>query len=71
VTVEEHNRDGGFGSAVAEAMAESGIPARLARVGVSDRFCDEVGTREHLMAAMGMDAAAVAAAARRLVKDAA
>jgi transketolase len=71
VTVEEHNRDGGFGSAVAEAMAESGIPARLARVGVPDRFCAEVGTREHLMAAMGLDAAAVAAAARRLVKEAA
>jgi transketolase len=70
VTVEEHNRDGGFGSAVAEAMAESGIPARLARVGVPDRFCTEVGTREHLMATMGMDAAAVAAAARRLVEAA-
>jgi transketolase len=71
VTIEEHNREGGFGSAVAEAMAESGIPARLVRVGVPDRFCTEVGTREHLMAAMGMDAEAVAAAGRRLVKDAA
>jgi transketolase len=70
VTVEEHNRDGGFGSAVAEAMAESGIPARLARVGVPDRFCDQIGTREHLMAAMGMDAAAVVAAARGLVEAA-
>jgi transketolase len=68
VTIEEHNRDGGFGSAVAEAMAESGIPARLARVGVPDRFCAEVGSREHLMATMGMDAGAAAAAVRRLLE---
>jgi transketolase len=71
VTIEEHNRDGGFGSAVAEAMAESGIPARLARVGVPDRFCAEVGSREHLMATMGMDAGAAAAAVRRLLEPAA
>ncbi len=71
VTIEEHNRDGGFGSAVAEAMAESGIPARLRRVGVPDRFCAEVGSREHLMATMGMDAGAAAAAVRGLLERAA
>jgi transketolase len=68
VTVEEHRRDGGFGSAVAEAMAESGIPGRLARVGMPDRYCDEVGSREHLMAVMGVDAAGVCVAARTLLE---
>jgi transketolase len=71
VTIEEHRRDGGFGSAVAEAMAESGIPGRLARVGMPDRYCDEVGSREHLMAVVGADAAGVCVAARTLLEGSA
>ncbi|HEY3765811.1 MAG TPA: transketolase C-terminal domain-containing protein [Gaiellales bacterium] len=68
VTVEEHNRDGGFGSAVAEAMAESGLPGRLARVGMPDRHCGQVGSREYLMAHVGADAAGVRAAATALLE---
>lgn len=70
VTVEEHRRDGGFGSAVAEAMAESGLPGRLARVGMPDRYPDEVGSREHLLAQAGADATGVCAAVLRLLGEA-
>lgn len=48
VTVEEHWRSGGLGGAVAEALAES-APTRVLRLGVPDRFVDEVGNQEHLV----------------------
>ena len=37
VTAEEHNVNGGFGSAVCEALAEN-YPVPVRRVGVNDRF---------------------------------
>lgn len=67
VTVEEHSVIGGFGSAVAELLAEHGLPARLRRVGLADRFAREVGSRSHLLAHHGLDAVAIAAAARNLL----
>jgi transketolase len=38
VTVEEHNVTGGLGSAVAEVVADAGLPARLLRHGVPDCY---------------------------------
>jgi transketolase len=67
VTVEEHTVIGGFGGAVAEAMAELGCAARLRRVGLRDVFAHEVGSRAHLIAQHGLDARAVAAAAADLL----
>ena len=67
VTVEEHSVLGGFGGAVAEIAAESGLPVRLRRIGLADTFAHAVGSREHLLAQYGLDAAAVAAAADSLV----
>ncbi|MEU3773484.1 transketolase C-terminal domain-containing protein [Streptomyces sp. NPDC032472] len=48
VTLEEHWRSGGLGGAVAEALAEA-APTRVLRLGVPDRFVDEVGDQEHLV----------------------
>lgn len=48
VTVEEHWRHGGLGGAVAEALAET-TPRKVLRLGVPDRFVDEVGDQEHLV----------------------
>jgi transketolase len=67
VTVEEHNVLAGFGSAVAEVMAESGVPGRLERVGFADRFAHEVGSAEHIMRAHGLTAEAIALRAQRMV----
>ncbi len=65
VTVEEHTVLGGLGSAVAEALAEAGCGARLRRIGMLDCFAHAVGSRDHLIRHYGLDAAAIAAAARR------
>ncbi len=57
VTCEEHNIVGGFGSAVAEVMAESGAKkARLLRVGLHDQYSAIVGDQNYLRDYYGMSA---------------
>jgi transketolase len=70
VTVEEHSIVGGLGSAAAEALAEAGAPARLVRLGLRDVFAHEVGSREHILRAHGLDADGIAAAAARTLEPA-
>ena len=65
VTCEEHSISGGWGSAVAEVLAEQ-APAPLERVGVKDTF-GESGKPKELLAKYGLTAADVAEAARRVV----
>ena len=48
VTVEEHWSHGGLGGAVTEVLAET-TPRKVLRLGVPDRFVDEVGSQEHLV----------------------
>lgn len=56
-TCEEHNIVGGFGSAVAEVMAElGGRTARLIRVGIDDFYCTEVGSQKYLRNCCGISA---------------
>ena len=61
VTCEEHNIVGGFGSAVAEVMAEMRAPrARLVRVGVNDQYCVLVGNQKYLRGQYGLDGHSIA-----------
>lgn len=61
VTVEEHNITGGFGSAVAEVMAELSSPkARLMRLGINDEYCTIVGTQKYLRDKYGISAEKIA-----------
>lgn len=60
VTVEENVLSGGFGSAVAEYLADA--PVAIARVGLPDAFIPH-GPRSRLMADIGLTAEAVARAA--------
>jgi transketolase len=53
ITAENHTVVGGLGSAVAEVLAEAGIPAPLRRVGIADTFA-EAGSREFLFAKYGL-----------------
>lgn len=53
VTVEEHQRVGGFGSAVAEVVAEQ-ASAAVVRIGVDDTF-GQSGTPDELLAYYGLD----------------
>ena len=50
LTVEEHNLSGGFGSAVAEVLADSGVctPIKFKRIGLPDIYVSKVGTHEWL-----------------------
>lgn len=60
VTVEEHNVVGGFGSAVAEVMAEmSEKKARLLRIGLNDEYSIRVGNQKYLRTQYGMDSKSI------------
>jgi transketolase len=67
LTAEDHNVNGGLGSAVAEAITEAGVGAKLARVGL--RSFGESGSQQELYEKYGLSAARVADAARALVRS--
>ena len=70
VTVEEHNVVGGFGSAVAEVMAEMrDKKARLLRVGIDDKYCITVGDQKYLRAQYGMDGSGIVRSIRKSLED--
>jgi 1-deoxy-D-xylulose-5-phosphate synthase len=65
-TVEEGVLMGGFGSAVLEAAADAGLDAgRVRRLGVPDRFIEH-GTRDQLLADLGLDAEGIAQTCREM-----
>ncbi|MDO4837551.1 MAG: transketolase C-terminal domain-containing protein [Clostridia bacterium] len=59
VTVEEHTIVGGFGSAVAEVLAEAGAGCKLHRIGMPDVYCCTVGTQQYLRGVYEMDDEAI------------
>jgi transketolase len=66
ITAEEHNVSSGFGSAVAEVIAEERLPARLVRIGVPDQY-SLLGPPTHLYRHYGLDAEGVAASVRKVL----
>ncbi|MEK7600749.1 MAG: transketolase C-terminal domain-containing protein [Patescibacteria group bacterium] len=62
VTIEEHQKAGGMGSAVAEYLIQY-LPVPLAFVGIPDTF-GESGTPMELMEHLGLDAQGIVAASR-------
>jgi transketolase len=67
VTVEDHRAEGGLGEAVLAALAERGSASRVAVLAV--RELPRSGKPAELLGAAGIDAAAIADAARRLVRE--
>ena len=68
VTVEEHNLSGGFGSAVAEVLAEQDGPhARLVRIGLNDRYSSIVGSQKYLRGQYALDSTAIIARIREIL----
>lgn len=65
VTLEEHQAAGGFGSAVAELLAEN-HPVPMKLIGVQDQF-GQSGTPDELIAHYGLDAASVTKAIREFL----
>jgi len=67
VTVEEHQINGGLGSAVAEFLSETN-PTKMARIGIHDQF-GQSGEPEELIAHYGMDVPSIVAAAKKLIQN--
>lgn len=60
VTVEEHSRIGGLGSAVAELLIDNRLPTPLLRLALPDSFPDDYGSQEHLLEVAGLDPKGIA-----------
>jgi transketolase len=67
LTVEDHWPEGGVGEAVQSVFAEDADPLRVVRLAVQDM--PGSGTPAELLAAAGIDADAIANAARRLALE--
>ena len=66
VTCEEHQANGGFGSAVAEVMAEMKTKrASLMRMAFRDEYASLVGSQKYLRSQYGIDGQSIAAAVER------
>lgn len=69
VTCEEHNIVGGFGSAVAEVMAEmTGGRASLLRMGINDEYSIRVGNQKYLREQYGIDAVSISGRIMEVLK---
>jgi transketolase len=66
VTVEDHRPEGGLGEAVLAALADADVRAQVVRLAV--RGMPGSATPEEQLAEAGIDAAAIAAAARKLAR---
>jgi 1-deoxy-D-xylulose-5-phosphate synthase len=63
-TVEDNVLAGGFGSAVAEVLADEEVATPLLRLGIPDRFLPH-GKRDVLLAGLGLDAVGIAERVRK------
>jgi 1-deoxy-D-xylulose-5-phosphate synthase len=69
ITVEENARQGGFGSAVLEALNDAGVTGlRVERIGVADTFVEH-GPQKLLRSLYGVDASAIVKAAVRMMEQ--
>jgi len=59
VTMEDHVRTGGFGSAVLEDLADAGFPTPVERIGWPDRFVEHGNSNTDLREAFGLDPASI------------
>ncbi len=66
VTVEEHQMNGGMGSAVAECLAKH-YPVPMEFIGVDDQF-GQSGTQEELLKHYGLDKDAIIKAVKKILK---
>lgn len=67
LTVEEHNVLGGLGGAVAEVLADAGVPARLVRHGIADEY-SLIAPPTHLYKHYRLDATGIEAVAREALE---
>lgn len=63
ITAEEHNITGGFGSAVADVLAEAGAGVKLVKIGMPDEY-SILGPPTHLYKHYGLDGEGIAKTVR-------
>ncbi len=68
LTVEEHNLSGGFGSAVAEVLADENCVCRFKRIALNDVYVSKVGSQEWLRGQYGLSAEDIYSAARTMLE---
>jgi len=69
VTVEEHNRIGGLGSAVAGVLCEAQkLAVAFLRLALPNEFCISVGTQEYLRGLYGLSGEGIAESVKLLVR---
>lgn len=66
VTVEDGSLRGGFGSAVLEYMADSGVALPVKRIGIPDNFIEH-GSPQELYHMLGMDSSGITSVLRQYV----
>jgi len=60
VTVEEHNVNGGLGTIISDVIAGAGLPVRIRKIGLQDRFAIGFGNRSDVLKMNGLDASDIA-----------
>ncbi len=69
ITVEENVRNGGFGSAVLEALSDEGLSGiQVERIGIADTFVEH-GPQQLLRSLYGIDAPAIVKTAVRMIGE--
>ncbi len=68
ITVEENQKQAGFGSAVLEYFAEKGYKNNFKILGLPDKIIDH-GTQEELLAELGLDASGIANSVKNFVAN--
>lgn len=65
ISVENHTVMGGLGTMISEAMAEAGVPKKIEKLGLQDKF-PHGASKKYLMKEYGFDAMSIVAAAEKL-----
>jgi transketolase len=69
ITVEEHQLQGGFGSAVAEVLCDEGVaPKKFLRLALPDQYISKVGTHDWLLNEYGLSAPKITRRVRTLLQ---
>ena len=69
VTIEEHNKDGGLGSAVSEVCMDFGVmPKEFLRIGLENMYSSIVGSQQYLRSRYRMDSVAIIDRVKEILK---
>ena len=69
VTIEEHNKDGGLGSAVSEVCMDFGVmPKKFLRIGLDNMYSSIVGSQQYLRSRYQMDSVTIVDRVKEILK---